>query len=248
MSRRFLYLESSRFFGRDVYRLFGHGEFTILGWQFSTHLRKKTADFDPVASWVTVKQFCKDNGISRQTYFNTKKRITERRRVGILPDSTAPKNPKRLYDHTMRSLVIESRTILKDQGRDYGPWSIYYYLLDDKGIEDPPTRSTIAQWLHDAGVVDTNARKRPRSSFRRFQRDTVNELWQIDGFVYRLFDHDHTQVTVYQVIDDASRFDVGSQAFAAAENGNDARRVLSAAFEAYGLPQEILSDNGLFRF
>ena len=72
----------------------------------------------------------------------------------------------------------------------------------------------------------------------------MNELWQIDGLVYRLFDHDHTQITVYQVIDDARRFDVDTQAFPTAENGNDARLVLAAAFDTYGLPQEILSDNG----
>ncbi len=77
-----------------------------------------------------------------------------------------------------------------------------------------------------------------------FTRDKVNELWQIDGLVYRLFDHDHTQIAVYQVIDDASRFDVGTQAFPAAENGNDARFVLAAAFDTYGLSQEVLSDNG----
>ncbi|EEI63738.1 hypothetical protein [Corynebacterium glucuronolyticum] len=61
----------------------------------SSHLRKKIADFDPVASGITIKQFfCKDNGFSKQTYFNIKKRIAERGRSGILPDSTAPKNPK----------------------------------------------------------------------------------------------------------------------------------------------------------
>ena len=210
----------------------------------SSHLKKIIADFDPVASGITIKQFCKDNGFSRQTYFNIKKRIAERGRSGILPDSTAPKNPKRRHDDQIRQLVIESRSTFKSQGRDYGPWSIYYYLIDDLGIQDPPGRSTIACWLREAGVVEANARKRPRSSYRWFTRDKVNELWQIDGLVYRLFDHDHTQITVYQVIDDASRFDVGTQAFPAAENGNDARLVLAAAFDTYGLPQEILSDNG----
>ena len=60
----------------------------------------------------------------------------------------------------------------------------------------------------------------------------------------RLFDHAHTHVTIYQIIDDASRFDVGTTAFALPENGTDARATLAAAFAAYGKPQEILSDNG----
>ena len=75
--------------------------------------------------------------------------------------------------------------MLKAQGRDYGPWSIYYYLIDDLGLEHPPARSTIALWLHEAGVAEANARKRPRKSYKRWARDKVDELWQLDGFVYR---------------------------------------------------------------
>ncbi|MDK8813751.1 transposase, partial [Corynebacterium striatum] len=66
----------------------------------------------------------------------------------------------------------------------------------------------------------------------------------MDAFVYRLFDAPHTQVTIYQVIDDASRFDVGSRAFGTPENCTDARITLRGAIDAYGLPQEVLSDNG----
>ncbi|WBT09015.1 DDE-type integrase/transposase/recombinase [Corynebacterium sp. SCR221107] len=209
-----------------------------------THIRKKIADFDPVRDGKTITKFCKEIGVSRQTYNNIKHRIAERGRAGIIPDSTAPKNPARKFDVELRQLVVQARQVLKETGRDYGPWSIYYYLLDDLRMENPPQRSTIALWLHEAGVVDGNARKRPRSSYKRFARAKVNELWQIDGFVYRLFDTAHTQITIYQLIDDASRFDLGSQAFSRPENGVDARATLAAAMDSYGCPQEVLSDNG----
>ncbi|MDD7586174.1 MAG: hypothetical protein SPK00_05440 [Corynebacterium glucuronolyticum] len=62
--------------------------------------------------------------------------------------------------------------------------------------------------------------------------------------IYYLFDLYHTQITIYQVIDDATRLDVGTQAFATYENGIDARTVLDQAMKNYGVPQEILSDNG----
>lgn len=214
------------------------------GMAIPTRLRKKIADFDPLQAGITITQFCKDNSISRQTYFNIKKRITTRGRAGILPDSTAPKTPHRRYGQDIRSLVIDTRTRLAEEGRDCGPWSIYYYLIDEAGITNPPARATIATWLTSEGLVDANARKRPRSSWRRFSRDKAGELWQIDGLVYRLFDTDHTQVTIYQIIDDATRLDVGTAAFPTPENGHDARTALQAAFDNYGLPQEILSDNG----
>ncbi|MCQ4623946.1 transposase [Corynebacterium sp. CCUG 69979] len=208
------------------------------------HKRRKVADFDPVRDGKTITQFCKELGISRQTYINIKNRVAQKGRSGIVPDSTAPKNPARKFDDTDKVAVVNARQHLMEQGLDYGPWSIYYYLFDSIGPERTPSRSTIASWLHELGFVDANARKRPRSSYKRFARDFVGELWQIDGLVYRLFDHAHTQVTIYQIIDDASRFDVGTKAFPLPENGTDARAVLAEAFATYGKPQEILSDNG----
>lgn len=208
------------------------------------HKRRKVADFDPVRDGKTITQFCKELGISRQTYANIKDRVAQKGRSGILPDSTAPRNPARKFDDTDKTAVVNARQHLMEQGLDYGPWSIYYYLFDSVGVDRTPSRSTIALWLHELGFVEANARKRPRSSYKRFARDFVGELWQIDGLVYRLFDHAHTHVTIYQIIDDASRFDVGTKAFALPENGTDARAVLTEAFAAYGKPQEILSDNG----
>ncbi|MHA6554566.1 integrase core domain-containing protein [Corynebacterium pyruviciproducens] len=208
------------------------------------HKRRKVADFDPVRDGKTITQFCKELGISRQTYHNIKNRIAQKGRSGIMPDSTAPRHPAGKFEDSAKIAVVYARQTLMEQGLDYGPWSIYYFLFDSVGADRTPARSTIALWLNELGFVDATARKRPRSSYKRFARDLVGELWQIDGLVYRLFDHAHTLVTIYQVIDDASRFDVGIKAFASLENGTDARSVLAEAFATYGKPQEVLSDNG----
>ena len=45
-------------------------------------------------------------------------------------------------------------------------------------------------------------------------------------------------MTIYQIVDDASRFDVRTTAFALPENGTDERAALAAAFAAYGKPQK----------
>jgi len=66
-------------------------------------------------------------------------------------------------------------------------------------------------------------------------------MWHIDGFYYRLHDDKRTPVTIYQIIDDATRFDVGTCAYAAHENSTDAVRKAIATF---GSPHELLSDNG----
>ena len=154
-------------------------------------LRKKIADFDPIREGITVQQFCKNIGVSKQTYYNIKARIAERGRAGIVPDSTAPLNPRRVYDDKIRQQVLQARATLKARGQDCGPWSLFYFFLDELGYDQPPSRALIAQWLHEAGVADINARKRPRKSYRHFARGEVNELWQIDAFAYRLFDVPH---------------------------------------------------------
>ena len=144
------------------------------------HKRRKVADFDPVRDGKTVTQFCKELGISRQTYHNIKNRIAQKGRAGIVPDSTAPKNPVKKFDEADKIAVIHARQHLMEQGLDYGPWSIYYFLFDSVGADRAPSRSTIALWLQELGFVDANARKRPRSSYKRFARDFVGELWQIE--------------------------------------------------------------------
>ncbi|AIY02346.1 transposase of ISAar22, IS481 family [Arthrobacter sp. PAMC 25486] len=53
------------------------------------------------------------------------------------------------------------------------------------------------------------------------------EKWQLDGMEYRLFDPDGTKDLVYQMLDDGTCFDVGTQCFARLENGED-------AFAVYG--------------
>ena len=52
-------------------------------------------------------------------------------------------------------------------------------------------------------------------------------------------------MTVYQLLDDASRFDVGTDAYARHENSADAKSVLEQAIATHGAPQELLSDNSL---
>lgn len=68
-------------------------------------------------------------------------------------------------------------------------------------------------------------------------------LWQLDAFEYRLASGQ--TATIYQLLDDATRFDVGTYAYLRHENSADAKRVLERAISGYGAPQEVLSDNSL---
>lgn len=51
-----------------------------------------------------------------------------------------------------------------------------YFLFDAVGALHTPSHSATVLWLHDLVFVNANARKRPRSSYRKFARDLVGGL------------------------------------------------------------------------
>ncbi|MCF2585814.1 hypothetical protein HU144_00740 [Brevibacterium sp. UCMA 11752] len=66
-------------------------------------------------------------------------------------------------------------------------------------------------------------------------------LWQLDVFEYTLTTG--TIITIYQLLDDATRFDVGTAPHSRDENRADAHETLATAIAEYGAPKLVLSDN-----
>lgn len=213
----------------------------------SPTIRRQIIQFDPHAPGaVSITEFCAALGITRPSFYNIRRRYAAVGNKALNPRSSAPKNPRRTYTDATVDAVLQIRSRLKEQGWDHGPESIWFAGVDQGEFTTPvPSVSTIARILSSTGNVDANPRKRPRRSLVRFARSYAMELWQLDAFEYHLTDGSGSPaVTVYQLIDDATRFDVGTAAYAAPENGVDARACLDAAFGVYGIPQQLLTDNG----
>ena len=66
-----------------------------------------------------------------------------------------------------------------------------------------PSTSTIRRILHQAGLIVPEPRKRPRSSYIRFQAAQPNEMWQSDFIHWRL--EDGTDIEILNWLDDHSR-------------------------------------------
>lgn len=149
----------------------------------------------------------------------------------------------RRYGATVVNELVRIRKQLKADGWDYGPKSIHHEasILDSFPGGAVPSVATIARLLASVGQVDAAPRKRPRSSYVPFVRATAMALWQLDAFEYRLASGE--TATVYQLLDDATRYDVGTWAYARKENSSDAKDVLERAINEYGAPMELLSDN-----
>jgi len=148
---------------------------------------------------------------------------------------TAPnKTPQSLEDQ-----IVRLRLELKEQGFDAGPASIAARLK--LAGRKPPAISTISRILHKHQLIIPQPRKRPRSSYIRFEASQPNETWQSDFTHWRL--EDGTDVEILNFLDDHSRFLLGCRAFIPVTGRHvvDLFLELVAEFDA---PQSTLTDNG----
>lgn len=126
--------------------------------------------------------------------------------------------------------------------KDYPHWGPKKIaaVLARQGVS-PPAVSTIGRVLVRRGLVVPSPRPR-RAVLRRFERAASNELWQTDASVHHLADG--SAFWVVDVIDDHSRFLTGVEV-GAAPTAALAWRAFRGAAARYGLPGELLTDNGL---
>jgi transposase InsO family protein len=112
--------------------------------------------------------------------------------------------------------------------------------LARRGI-DPPAVSSIHQALRRNNLVAAQPPRRPRA-LKRFEREISNDLWQIDATRVRLASR--RKAWVLDTIDDHSRYLLAALA-AEAPTGDAAWDCFEEAASRYGLPRQVLSDNGM---
>ena len=137
-------------------------------------------------------------------------------------------------------LIIRLRKELADQGLDAGPDTICWHLQHHHGITVSVT--TVGRHLTRRGLVTPEPKKRPKSSYIRFQAELPNECWQSDFTHYPLADGTDTEIITW--LDDHSRYALRVSAHTRAT----APIVLSSFRQAaaqHGYPASTLTDNGM---
>lgn len=192
---------------------------------------------------MNVSEFCTSLKISRSVFYENRTRAALISAAALDPESRAPKNPARTYGPAVINELVRIGKELNINGWDYGPRSIQYdvSLLPDFPGGKVASVATIARLLASVGHVDAAPRKRPKSSYIPFTRSTAMALWQMDAFEFNL--STGKAATVYQLLDDATRYYAGTIARARLENSADAQTVLERAIAEHGAPRELLSDN-----
>jgi transposase InsO family protein len=192
-----------------------------------------------VSAQLSITAAAAEYGISRGHLHRLLHRYREGGLAAVEPRSRRPRtDPRRTPDH-VRVRVIALRSELTGRGLDAGPVTIAWHL-GREGLDIPST-STIRRILHAAGLVTPEPRKRPRSSWHRFEASAPNELWQSDVTHWRLADG--SEVEICSWLDDHSRYLLVCTAFGRVA-GDDVVATFTAAGDAHGWPAATLTDNG----
>jgi hypothetical protein len=149
-------------------------------------------------------------------------------------------SPNRISDE-VKAQAVGIRGALEQSGLDHGPISVHEKMRV-LGMEPVPSISSLARIFRDAGVARLEPRKKPRASYRRFAYPAPNACWQLDATEYLLTGG--RKCVIFQLIDDHSRLAVASHV-SWGETSEGAIAVVSKGIAAHGVPQRLLSDNGL---
>ncbi len=189
---------------------------------------------------LNVAVFCREHGISRQTFYAWRRRYRAEGLDGLEPRSRAPKTSPGRIAVEVEEAVVALRKELDELGVDHGPSTIQWHLAG-RGIARVPSEATIWRVLVRRGFVVPEPRKRPKSSYRRFEATAPNELWQADCIDWVTASG---AAKIINFLDDHSRVALRSKAVpeATSEATWDAFCEASAT---WGLPLGQLSDNGL---
>jgi transposase InsO family protein len=156
------------------------------------------------------------------------------------PRSRRPATSPRAIPDATVALITGLRKELAGQGLDAGPDTIAWHLEHHHRIRVSP--ATISRYLARAGLVTPEPRKRPRSSYLRFEAGQPNECWQSDFTHYPLADGIGTEILSW--LDDHSRYALRITAHHRV-TGPIVLAAFRAAVAAHGAPASTLTDNGM---
>ena len=157
------------------------------------------------------------------------------------PRTRRPKSSPSKLTEEVKQQALGVRASLEASGLDHGPISVHD-KMHAMGLNPVPSIAALARIFRQAGVARLEPKKKPRSAWRRFVYPAPNACWQLDATEYVLAGG--RRCVIFQLIDDHSRYAVASHV-AHSETADAAITVFDKAVAAHGVPQRLLSDNGL---
>jgi transposase InsO family protein len=190
-----------------------------------------------VVSGAPVTEVARRYGVSRQSVHGWLDRYQRDGLAGLADHSHRPRYQPRQLHADVEALICQ----LRGAHPRWGPRRLRFEL-GKAGISPVPSRSTIYRVLVRRGLVPARKRKRRRQDYKRWQREEPMQLWQLD-VTGSVFLADGTELKLVSGIDDCSRFCVIATVVRRA-TARAVCRAFVAAMAVYGIPDEVLTDNG----
>jgi transposase InsO family protein len=185
----------------------------------------------------TVKEVAAGVGVSRQTLHAWLAKYEAGGLEQLADRSHRPRGCPHQMPPEVEAAVLEARR----NHPSWGPRRIAFEL-NRRSPRVRVTESAVYRCLRRVGLVEPDGRRRRRKEWKRWERGRPNELWQMDvvgGFLIA----DSGQAKALTGVDDHSRMCVSAKLIAQ-ERTRLVCDGLTAALTTYGVPEQILTDNG----
>ena len=174
-------------------------------------------------------------GTTRQSLHSWPRRFEAEGMPGLADRSRRPKSSPSQVDAEVEALICQ----LRREHPRWGPRRIVHEL--GRRAAMVPGRATVHRVLARNGLVKPQEQQH-RRQYRRWQRDAPMQLWQLD-IVGEVPLADGRSAKLVTGIDDHSRFIVIC-AVVMVPSGRAVCEAFAAAMRRYGVPSEVLTDNG----
>lgn len=183
---------------------------------------------------VSFSELCRRFGISRKTGYKWRGRYRESGACGLADRSRRPKHSPRRSEAAIEEKVLAVRD-------RYGWGARKIKICLERSGEGPLAKSTVHEILLRHDRVNHEPQKTV-GPFRRFEKERPNQLWQMD-FKGHFLLGDQKRCHPLTVLDDHSRYSLCLKA-CANERTATVQQQLTETFRRYGLPEQMLMDNG----
>ncbi|OBI95751.1 transposase [Mycobacterium alsense] len=175
-------------------------------------------------------------GTTRQSLDTWRTRFTQEGMAGLIDRSRRPHNSPTKLHADVEALICQMR-------REHPRWGArrISHELGRHELDQVPSRATVHRVLTRNGLIDPQTQQHKRK-YKRWQRQAPMHLWQLD-IVGGLALADGRECKILTGIDDHSRF-VVLAAVLVTPSAREVAEAFTAAMRRYGVPSEVLSDNG----
>lgn len=183
---------------------------------------------------ANVAELCRRFRISRKTGYKWRGRFLASGASALADRSRRPQHSPKRTSSAMRQVVAQLR-----RQRQWGGRKIRK-RLQTLGHQHVPAASTISGILRQEGLIEQQESFKHRP-MQRFERAHPNELWQMDFKGH--FAIATGRCHALTILDDHSRYSMALRA-CSNERGTTVQQQLISTFRRYGLPEQMLMDNG----